>query len=202
MTDLAIGSRGRILDAALALMSERGVAATSMRRLAAESGLNVATLYHYFPSKADLLGAVIAERGYFDRLGREGPPEAVRTGGSPAERWARLLRWLWRAAEGEEVVWRLLIGESLRGDAAARETSVRLADGIDEAIAAWIRDITPELAGDADRLARLSRVLLFSLVVEHLALGPDIDRADARIDDLVEAVAPANLGSVSTPERR
>ena len=47
--------RGRILDAALALMSESGSAGASMRQLAAACGLNVATLYHYFPSKADLL---------------------------------------------------------------------------------------------------------------------------------------------------
>ena len=45
--------RTRILDAALALMSEQGSAGASMRQLAAACGLNVATIYHYFPSKAD-----------------------------------------------------------------------------------------------------------------------------------------------------
>ena len=52
-------TRARILDAALSLMSEHGVAGTSMRMLAGECGLNVATLYHHFPSKADLLRAVL-----------------------------------------------------------------------------------------------------------------------------------------------
>ncbi len=37
-----------------------------MRDLAAATGLNVASLYHYFPSKQDLLVAVLAERGFLD----------------------------------------------------------------------------------------------------------------------------------------
>ena len=55
------GQRSRILDAALVLVSELGAAGTSMRRLAAACGLNVATIYHYFPSKADLLRALVEE---------------------------------------------------------------------------------------------------------------------------------------------
>ena len=57
----AAPSRARILDAALALMSEHGVAGTSMRMLAGECGLNVATLYHHFPSKLGLLRAFLDE---------------------------------------------------------------------------------------------------------------------------------------------
>ena len=45
-------------------MSERGAADTSMRQLAAACGVNVAILYRYFPSKADLLRSVIEERQY------------------------------------------------------------------------------------------------------------------------------------------
>jgi hypothetical protein len=32
------------------------------------------------------------------------------------------------------------------------------------------------------------RALLFSLIVEHLALGPDEARVRSRIEDLVEAI--------------
>ena len=52
--------RTRILDATLALMAREGTSGTSMRAVAAASGLNVATLYHYFPSKHDLCQAAIA----------------------------------------------------------------------------------------------------------------------------------------------
>ncbi len=56
-------TRQRILEIALSLMSQRGVDGTSMRDLAAAAGLNVASLYHYFPSKRDLLEAVLVEEG-------------------------------------------------------------------------------------------------------------------------------------------
>ncbi len=57
-----------------------------MRQLATACGLNVATIYHYFPSKADLLRSVMAERRYGERLGTEGPGLDPR---GPAARAAR-----------------------------------------------------------------------------------------------------------------
>ena len=58
--------RQHILSTALSLMAQQGVDGTSMRNLAAATGLNVASLYHYFPSKRDLLVAVLEERGFVD----------------------------------------------------------------------------------------------------------------------------------------
>src|SRR5580700_6090256 len=57
-------TRRRILQIALTLMSQRGVDGTSMRDLASAAELNVASLYHYFPSKRDLLESVLAEEGF------------------------------------------------------------------------------------------------------------------------------------------
>jgi AcrR family transcriptional regulator len=189
VTELASDSRARILDAALALMSERGVSGTSMRRLASDSGLNVATLYHYFPSKADLLAAVIDERGLFERLRTEGPPPPPE-GLDAAGRARWLVRWLWDMASTEEVVWRLLIGESMRGEAQARATSSAILAGLHEAFAGWVADAVPELADRAGLVARSAVALLLALVVEHLAVGPDPDRVRARIDDLVALLDP------------
>ena len=182
-------TRQRILDAALSLMSEHGVAGTSMRMLAGECGLNVATLYHHFPSKADLLRAVLSERGYVQRLDREGPPDEL-LHGTTSERLGRFVRWLWLASLAEESVWRLLVGESLRGDASARVEANALVDAIDAALPAWLDRVVPELGERNVAVARLVRAQLFSLVVEHLALGPDDDRARERVRALVEAVQP------------
>ena len=77
-------SRGRILDAALDLMSEKGVAGASMRSLAGACDLNVATLYHHFPSKADVFRAVIEERGFAERFRTEGPPDAAAAARRPS----------------------------------------------------------------------------------------------------------------------
>jgi AcrR family transcriptional regulator len=181
-------SRGRILDAALALMSEHGVAGTSMRMLANECGLNVATLYHHFPSKASLLQAVLADRAYLHRLAEEAPPpEIARGGASPAKRLERLVRWLWWAIQQEELVWRLLLGESMRGEPTARRAATGLLHALDETLAGWLRELVPELGDRARAVAGQVRAVLLSLMVEHLALGPDEARDRARVRDLVSA---------------
>ncbi len=54
------GVRERILDAALELMGRQGASATSMRRLATESGVQVAAIYHYFASKGDIYDAQLS----------------------------------------------------------------------------------------------------------------------------------------------
>jgi AcrR family transcriptional regulator len=61
MTDTAT-TRDRILDSAEALFAERGLAGTSVRDIAAESGLTAASLYNHFASKEALYEAVL-ERG-------------------------------------------------------------------------------------------------------------------------------------------
>jgi AcrR family transcriptional regulator len=171
------GPRGRILDTALALMSQLGSAGTSMRRLAAACGLNVATIYHYFPSKADLLRALIEERRYGERLATEEP--AIDAALPPDERLAAFVRWVAERTLGEAVVLRLLLGEALRGDATARDTAVGLLAELDVGLAAWLADGFPELRARGltpELAARLVRRSLLALVTEHLATGSaDVD---------------------------
>lgn len=187
--------RARILDAALRLMSEQGSAAASMRRLAAESGLNVATLYHYFPSKADLLRSVLEERHYGERLSAEAPP--ISRAAPAHQRLVELLRWIWESALEEEAVWRLLIGEALRGEALASTAAGELMAAVDEALARWIADLVPELPGDPIVSARIVRGQLFSLVVEHLAVAP-VAPADAavRAGELATSLLPQHGSTV------
>jgi AcrR family transcriptional regulator len=184
----AADQRSRILDTALLLMSERGAADTSMRRLAAACDLNVATLYHYFPSKADLLGSVIAERRYFELLA-EGAPEVV--GDQPiAHRLRSLLVWLADSAAAEESLIRLILGESLRSDLAAADTVAELLAAMDLAFARWLEDGFTDLAIETDVAARVVRAQLIGLLVQELAV-PSPDRAAthaAWADDLVDVL--------------
>jgi TetR/AcrR family transcriptional repressor of uid operon len=183
---MASPSRARIIDAALELMSERGVAGASMRRLAGACDLNVATLYHHFPSKADVFRAVVQERGFAERFRTEGPPSlSART---PATRLTELLVWFWRQAAEEEAVWRLLIGESLRGERIARTTSTELVAMLEQAAERSVAARIPELTDRAPAVARSVVGLMFALIVEHLALGADEARARRRIADLVDLV--------------
>ncbi len=59
----ATETRARIVEAALALFSERGFDATSVARVAEEAGLSKQALQHHFPSKAELRDAVYEELG-------------------------------------------------------------------------------------------------------------------------------------------
>ncbi|MGQ0831458.1 MAG: TetR/AcrR family transcriptional regulator [Microthrixaceae bacterium] len=181
--------RTRILDAALALMSEQGSAGASMRQLAAACELNVATIYHYFPSKEDLLHSVLAERRYGERLAVD--PPRIDPALAPRARLALLVEWLWANALEEEAVWRLLIGESIRGESTAAASAAGVVGALADALERWLADGFPELHGDAASLARLVQAQVFALVVEHLALGDvSVVAARRRAQELAAIVFP------------
>jgi AcrR family transcriptional regulator len=55
-------TREKILDAAASIMSERGLANTTTRQIAAVSGFSEAAIYKHFVGKMDLMVAVLQER--------------------------------------------------------------------------------------------------------------------------------------------
>ena len=181
--------RARILDTALALMAEQGASTTSMRQLAGACEVNVATLYHYFPSKSALLRAVIEERGYGEELESMRAPPVSRRGG-PGTRLANLLAFVAGEAMQAEAVWRLFLGEAVHSDADAMAMARQLSDTLEAALARWIPALLPEFDGDVAALGRLLRSQLFGIMIEVL-VSPDVDRADlvrrrsAELGDLV-----------------
>src|SRR5665647_2852571 len=60
--DVADASRVRILDAAEALFARDGFDATRTARITAQAGVGTGLLFYYFPTKIDLLRALLAER--------------------------------------------------------------------------------------------------------------------------------------------
>ena len=100
-----------LLDAALALFVEKGFAATRSEEVAKAAGVSKGTLYLYFPSKEELLKAVIQ---HF--LGTEietGIAEAAAADGPMAESMEKLLvNWWTRIYEGPASgVFKLVITE-------------------------------------------------------------------------------------------
>ena len=175
--------RSRIIAIALGLMGERGVAGTSMRQLATACDLNVATLYHYFPSKSDLVRALLEDRRYAERFADDQP--AVDPAAPPADRLVALVRYLFDQALGEESVWRVLISESIHGDPDVRLSVTMLIGQLEVAVRAWVEQILPEVA-DPAAAGRLVQNLLFALVVQELAIGGADPDTAAR--DLADAV--------------
>jgi AcrR family transcriptional regulator len=58
----SVGTRDVILDAAAAVMRERGLANATTRQIAAAAGYSEATLYKHFGDKLELMTAVLQER--------------------------------------------------------------------------------------------------------------------------------------------
>lgn len=166
--------RTRILDTALALMGEQGASTTSMRQLASACDINVSTLYHYFPSKSDLLRAVIEERGYGEDLDAMVEPPVARRG-NPTTRLSNLLEFVAREALGAEVVWRLMLGEAVHSDTDAMSMARQLSSGLEVALGRWIPELVSEFTGDVTALSRLLRSQLFGMMIEVL-VSPDLDR--------------------------
>ncbi len=167
-------TRRRILHIALTLMAQRGVDGTSMRDLAAAAGLNVASLYHYFPSKRDLLEAVLVEQGIL-------PIQAPRpepSGDHPADAGlSALLADIFVSMFEIEDFVRLMVGESIRGESTARAVGIDLFASFQDSIEGWVAKHRPDLVerAGAGEVARLLSAMVVGLFVQHAGgvLGED-----------------------------
>lgn len=168
--------RSRILAAATDLIAAHGVQGMTMRQLASACGLNIATLYHYFGSKADLLGAIVDERNYDAGLRDLTLP--LDPALPPRDRLEAFVAALATQSLGELRLWRLLIGESLRDDAVALAEARRLSGALEHAVDRWLGELFPELDADPatpDRPAVTSVIVgqLLAVFLEEMLLGDD-----------------------------
>ncbi len=169
--------RQHILDTALSLMAQRGVDGTSMRDLATAAGLNVASIYHYFPSKRDLLVSVLAERGLIEGLSASAPPPfddvvtAVPADADPAGVLTGLMDDMLQSMLEVEDFVRLMLGEVMRGDDTAHLVGHELLDTTQESLERWLSDTQPELCrrSGAPAAARVLRAVLIGTFFEHVA---------------------------------
>ena len=167
------GTRGRILQIALTLMSQRGVDGTSMRDLASAAGLNVASLYHYFPSKSDLLESVLVENGLYPVKARRPKPEDAALGDTPL---AILLTDILESVFRVEEFVRLMVGEAIRHDATARSKGQELFATFEVAIEDWIARHRPDLDQrfGPGACARLITTVVVGVFVQYAAGAIDV----------------------------
>ncbi len=149
---------------------------TSMRQLAKACDLNVAAIYHYFPSKADLLRSVIEERQYDLRL-QELP--VVPTGAAPRDVLAGLIEEIWIGSMAEEQIWKLLLGEAMRGDETARAVASELLTTIEAALTDWLARLFPDLGERAEAVATIVMGQVYATFMERL-FAPERDLESVR----------------------
>jgi AcrR family transcriptional regulator len=168
-------TRQRILEVALSLMSQKGVDGTSMRDLAGAAGLNVASLYHYFPSKRELLEAVLIERGYLP-VWADGP---VPVDVSSETKFAEVLTDILVSMFDVDDFVRLMVGEAMRGEERARAVGVDLFTNFESSLAEWIVIHLPDLdrRSGAAAVARLLSAMVVGIFVQYAAgVGVDENR--------------------------
>ena len=149
-------------------MAQRGVDGTSMRDLASAAGLNVASLYHYFPSKRELLVAVLDEQGFIADLAASRPTTLRR---DTADLLADLLDDIFRSMLEVEDFIRLMLGEVMRGEETARALGNELFDATQTALERWLEESEPTVCDGpgAPAVARMLRAFIIGLFFEHLA---------------------------------
>jgi AcrR family transcriptional regulator len=159
-------TRRRILQIALSLMSQRGVDGTSMRDLASACDLNVASLYHYFPSKRELLEAVLVEHGFLPVRTSEPDPRKYDDIETPLGQL--LADILVSMFEVEDFV-RLMIGEAIRAETTARAVGLDLFTTFQSSIEEWIKEHRPDLAerATAGAVARMLSAVVVGVFIEH-----------------------------------
>ena len=158
--------RDKILEATLGLMARSGASGTSMRAVASACGLNVATLYHYYPSKHDLLQAAIAHRRASDLPGSPFP-EGI--GGTIEQRLGALLDYLFVGMTVDEELWRALLAEAIHGDDDVLQPLLETADAFELALAGWLRDLCPDAPVLSEPVVvRALRNAVIGVLVEHL----------------------------------
>lgn len=105
----AEATKARILDAAIALVSQRGIDGTTVRDVAAYAKVSLATVLHYFGSKEGLHTAVVAAMD--DQLAalRAQLAKALRPGATAEDLIETMVRDAWRFACAHRVAHRIVL---------------------------------------------------------------------------------------------
>ena len=171
-----------IVDKAAELFARRGFTGASLSDLAAACQTSKSLIYHYFPSKEDILYEVMSS--HIDQL-VEDTHQVAREGGRAADQFNRLIHAFLRHYMGAASRQKVLLNELAHLPDAMRETIVSKQRQVVEVTQKLLTALTPGLAGDPKR-ARVQTMLLFGMINwTHTWYDPD---GDIKIDELAEMV--------------
>lgn len=182
-------TKARIVDAALRLFSERGFAATSTRQIAEAAGVAEGLIFHYFPTKMDLLLSIPETRRTFSShvattlAGAAGRP-ATECLPALADGFVRMVR-------SEQPFLNMMIGESRTNDT-LYALSLRFLEGTSDALAAYLDtrvdagELRPDLATGSAARAFFGPLILFSLTNRHLTDEEWTERASRHTAELLD----------------
>ncbi|MFE6688541.1 TetR/AcrR family transcriptional regulator [Streptomyces sp. NPDC057743] len=160
-----------IKDEARRQLATEGAAKLSLRAVARELGMASSALYRYFPSRDDLLTALIIDA--YDAVGEAAERALARAGAAPLARWTAVCRAVRRWALAHPHEYALIYGSPVPGYAAPQDTTgpaarvgLALIRVVEDAHAAGDRPAPDDLAlpqkvlADAERLRKTLGVRL------------------------------------------
>lgn len=152
--------RETIVERAAELFATRGFQGASVSDLAAACNTSKSLFYHYYPSKEDVLYAVMAS--HIDAL-VEAADEVEAAPGEPAQRLDRLVHAFMRLYVGAASRHKVLLNELDNLPAARRAEIVRKQRRLIALVEQLLAELHPPLRQDAAR-ARAAAMLLFGMI--------------------------------------
>ncbi len=176
-------SRERLLEAAVALVAERGVAGTGVDAVCRRAGVVKSALYWHFRNKEGLVAAVVSRVG--EAWVEEIRASVYRTG-DPYERLDRFVAGVRALLEERPELLRLLLTVTLEGGETgpeSRRAVRRVFERSRAAIAEGVEAALGRPIPDADLIGHVALGLLEAVALEHF-LAPrdtDLDRLFAHL---------------------
>jgi AcrR family transcriptional regulator len=171
----AAARREQILQTALALFAAQGFDATSTRQIAKEAGIAEGLIFHYFPTKASLLTAILEDRLEGRRAFRsELRPLLEEAGGKPATEVLHAVAsgWLATLRRDQEIV--VVLFTTAQTDPEVREAWQRLiregTEMLTGYLAARVRtgELRKDLPLETAATMFVSSLMIFFLTRRHL----------------------------------
>jgi AcrR family transcriptional regulator len=187
-------TRGRLLDATLACLVERGYADTTTAEIESRAGVSRGARLHHFPTKAGLLSAAVGH--LYERIGGR-YHAAISRVGPDADRFHAGYRLLWETYADPAFAAVLELWVAARTDPELRE-ALRATSAEHQAhVKSRARAYFPDLARrEADGLLESLQAAMTGLAVSRLVFGEG-DREE-QVLGLVERM----VASTFAPERK
>ena len=191
--------REAIVDRAAALFARSGFRGAAVADLASACETSKSLIYHYFPSKEDILYEVMSS--HIDALVNDAE-EATGGGGDARTRLARLIPAFMRDYVGAADRQKVLLNEldSLPGD--RRDLIIAKQRRLIAAVQELLVELDPELGADTGR-ARVETMLIFGMINwTHTWFNPDGPVTADALADMVLRHVPERSANASARTSR
>lgn len=178
--------REQLLEVAARLFARQGIDGTSTKDLARAAGVSPGLLYHYFPSKDDLMLAVVE---HFDFTPELREVLEARSEGAAREVLPRMLEGISAAFETRrDVLWLFMLAG--RFSPQVKEALLRMGDAAIGLLATHLeaRVEAGELRPHDAR--RLAAAFYHTLMMEHLAESPTRGDVSSLLDVVLHGLLP------------